>query len=141
MAERVRDDDALVAAQANVEQRQSNQPVKSLVTRVPVTDVRHDMLKQPPVRDQGQTTILQLIPDGPVTTQHHLYFGVIKRLLYVDVAKYNLTPFLAFLAATYLNLNCASITVCTILRRALAAAVGADVSRPVMLVEWGGLGR
>ena len=99
------------------------------------------MLKEPPVRDQGQNPILQFVPDGPATTQQRRYFGVLKRLLYVDVAKNNPAPFLALPTATYLNLNCVGTTVRTILCRALAAAVCADVGRIAMRVEWGGLGR
>ena len=141
VAERVRDDDLLVAAQANVEQRQTEHPAKSVVDREPATDVRHDVLREPRVRDHGQNPILQLVPDGPATTQQRRYFGVLERLLYVDVSKYNPPPLLAFPAATYLNLDGVGTTVRSILRRALAAAVGADVGRPAMLVKRGSLGR
>ena len=92
----------------------------------------HNVLKEPHTRDQGKNPILQLVPDGPTTPQHCRYCGVLKRLMYIDVLKYDPAPFLAFSTATYLNLNCVGTTVRSILRWALAVAVGADVGRPSM---------
>ena len=45
---------------------------------------------------------------------------------------------MAFQAATYLNLNYVRTTIFSILRRALAATVGADVGQQAIQIEQGG---
>ena len=101
-------------------------------------DVRHDVLTEPCVRDGVRNRVFHLIAGGPATTQQRRYFGVLILLLYVDVPKYNPPSFLVFPAPTYLNFVDVGTTVRSILRRALAAAVGAGVARPAILAERGG---